>query len=308
MFTFLILPLFYLLFRKEVCWYVVLYSNTGCPFEGLEVCETLCLDEMQIFLGVEILLIFGLEVQLVVASVKFIEVIHGYVIIEFLIQAYACLIGPTPRHIFYGISSSTQDKKWKVPRFDEFHTISMPSDCSIIVAKAIIGEGISSTLNDYRVWSESLSHIFHYLKRVNSENSSRFWRDDSKIHHRCLGSRGHSVHSADLLRDQCPWHRLCLERNLHICGMRLSWLCLCSRMPLRLRHRDVHQCRCRVLGCDTWATRELQARYHWHSRTHWLPSSWHDAVHLCNQRENCLLTCPINANICTFMIEFDSCI
>jgi hypothetical protein len=62
---------------------------------------------VEILFGIEVLFVFGLEMELVVTSIKLVKIIHWDVVIEFLVQAYACLIGPTSCNILDCISSST---------------------------------------------------------------------------------------------------------------------------------------------------------------------------------------------------------
>jgi hypothetical protein len=106
-FALLILPLFNLLLWEEVCGDIVLNTHTRCALQCLEVGETLSLNEVEILLRVEVRLVFRLEMELEVTSVKLVEIIHRDLIIQFLVQANACLIGPASRHILDCVSSST---------------------------------------------------------------------------------------------------------------------------------------------------------------------------------------------------------
>lgn len=107
MLALLILPLFNLLFREEVCGDIVLNTHTRSALQCLEVGETLSLNEVEILLRVQVGLVFRLEMELEVTSVKLVEIIHRDLIIQLLVQANTCLIGPASRHVLDCVSSST---------------------------------------------------------------------------------------------------------------------------------------------------------------------------------------------------------
>ncbi len=107
MLSLLILPLLNLIFRKEISGNIILDSNTWRSLKCFEICETLGLYEIQIFLRVEILFILRLEVQLKVIAVELVEIVHWDVIVQLLVQADACLVCPTSRNILDCVATST---------------------------------------------------------------------------------------------------------------------------------------------------------------------------------------------------------
>jgi hypothetical protein len=106
-FPLLILPLFNLLLWEEVSRDIVLDAHTRCALQCFQVRETFSLNEVEILLRVEVRLIFRLEMELVVVSIELVKIIHWDLIIQFLVQANARLIGPASRYILDCVSPST---------------------------------------------------------------------------------------------------------------------------------------------------------------------------------------------------------
>jgi len=96
--------------------------------QRINIIQTLGLDEFQILPSIVILCIWpGFKVQLLIISKQLIIVVQWQVIVELLVQTYACLVCPAPRHILYRVASTTEDHQREAPFFDKFHTGTMTS-------------------------------------------------------------------------------------------------------------------------------------------------------------------------------------
>ena len=154
---------------EEVADNIVTSSYVGRQLECFKIGEALCLDEIQIFLGVEVLLIrLFIEVQVIVRAIILIIVVlrDSAVNRVFLIQANCCLVGPTSRYILDCVATSSKYEQRYAPGFYELDAGSMPLYRTIVGAKLIVSDRVSATLDHNCIWSEPLSDLFHDLQKV----------------------------------------------------------------------------------------------------------------------------------------------
>lgn len=104
-----------------------------------------------------------IEMEFVVISVELIEVIDWYVILQVLVQTDACFICPTSCHVFNCVATTSKYEHRQTPSLDQFNTLPVASDRSVVVAESIKCKRICSTLHDNCVWSKSLSHFLNDL-------------------------------------------------------------------------------------------------------------------------------------------------
>lgn len=78
--------------------------------------------------------------KLEIVPVKFIEIVHGDVVIQLSVQTDASLVGPAPGNVLYCVAASTKDKKGKTPRLNKSDAVAMAFDCGVVVAKPVVGE------------------------------------------------------------------------------------------------------------------------------------------------------------------------
>lgn len=104
--------------------------------------------------------------KFVVIAVELIEVIHWDLVFQFYAETNACLVRPASSHVFNRVPSTPQDKHRQSPGFHMLHALSVPFKSGVVVSKPVVGQRISTTLDNNSVRSELLSHFFNDLFKL----------------------------------------------------------------------------------------------------------------------------------------------
>ena len=140
-------------------------GDRGSQFCLLQVLADGLDDVVNIVLGVEILLLVDFEVDLaaLLGIVVVENILLGNVVANLGAQHQPRLVGPAPRHVLNRVTASSQQHHRQPEALHEGQQLGMALDGQIEMAQFVLGEGVSSALDDQHIWDIGVHDFLHDL-------------------------------------------------------------------------------------------------------------------------------------------------
>ena len=154
-----------LLLRGDVVLGGRVEGDRGSQFCLLQVLGNGFDDVVDVVLAVVVLLLVDFEVDLVpLLPVVVVEyVLLWNVVADLGVQHQPGLVGPAPRHVLDGVAAPSQQDHRQAKTFHEGQQLRVSSDGQIEMSEFVLGEGVSSALDDKHIGDIGVHHFLHYL-------------------------------------------------------------------------------------------------------------------------------------------------